>query len=163
MNLQRLVSVGFAIALVGLPATAWSQPSEPMEPDTGYTLPWDQAKLTILPQQLATAATELRRDFAEQPVPEPGSKQSRAYHLVSDDLRLMESESAELAARIAKGASADESYPVYRRMRNLITDARADASTMTVPHSLQEKIEEARGILIQLDPYYGDVSTPWSR
>jgi hypothetical protein len=159
MMLGRLVSVGFAFALAGLPATAWSQPAEP-EPATGYTLPWDQAKLTILTKQLATTAKELRSEFGKQPVPETGSKESRAYHLVSDDLRLMESESAELAARIARGASADESYPVYRRMRNLITDARADASEMTFPHPVQEKIEEARGILIQLDPYYGDISFP---
>jgi len=158
--MKHLASLGLAVALAGLSAAAWSQPPEHLEPVAGYTLPWDQAKVTILTQQLAAAVAELRRDFGTQPVPESGSKQLRSYHLVRDDLRLMESESAELEARVAQGASADESYPVYRRMRSLISDARADASQQTFPRSLQEKIKEARGILIQLDPFYGDVSTP---
>ena len=156
MILQRLVSVGFAVALTLLPATGWSQPPEPLEPIPGYTRPWDQAKVAVLTQQLANSVAELRRDFGKLPLPEIGSKESRAYLTLSDDLRVMESESGELASRVAKGASADESYPAYRRMRNLITDARADARKQTFPQSLQGEIEKARAALIALDPYYGD-------
>lgn len=157
---KRLVSVVFAITLALLPDAGWSQSSERLEPIPGYTLAWNQGKVAALTQQLANSAAEIRRDFGKQPVPEVGSKESRAYLIVSDDLRLIESESAELAARVAKGASAEESYPIYRRMGNLISDLRADTLNQPLPQSVQEEIDRARGMLIKIDPYYGDISVP---
>jgi len=160
MILQHLVSVLFSITLVTLPTTAWSQSPERLKPIPGYTLAWDQGKVADLTRQLANAAAEIRRDFGKQPVPEAGSKESRAYLMVSDDLRLIESESGELAARVAKGASADESYSIYRRMGNLISDLRADTLNQPFPQSMQEEIHRAREMLSELDPYYGDISVP---
>jgi hypothetical protein len=103
--------VRFAITVATLPVTASSQSPERLKPVPGYTLSWDQGKVAVLTRQLANSAAEIRRDFGKQPVPEVGSKESRTYLILSDDLRLIESESGELAERIAKGASADESYP----------------------------------------------------
>jgi hypothetical protein len=160
MILQRRLSVIFAITLATLPVTASSRSPERLKPIPGYTLSWDQGKVAVLTRQFANTAAEIRRDFGKQPVPAVGSKESRTYLILSDDLRLIESESGELAERIAKGASADESYPIYRRMGNLISDLRADAVDQTFPPPLQEKIERARAMLIELDPYYGDLSAP---
>ena len=161
--LPRRSCMIFAVTLAMLPVTASSQSPERLKPVPGYTLAWDQVKVAALTRQLANSAVEIRSDFSKQPVPQAGSKESRTYLMLSDDFRLIESESGELANRIAKGASADESYPIYRRMGNLISDLRADSVDHTFPPPLQEKIQRARSMLIELDPYYGDLSAPDNR
>jgi hypothetical protein len=158
MLLRLLAPVVFALALVAPPATGWGQPPEKIQPTPGFA--WDQAKVTVLTRQLADSVAALRREFAKQPAPALGSNESRTYLTVGDDLRLIESESRELAARIAKGVSRDESFPMYDRLRIMIRDARMDALQQVLLPSVWDKRALVRANLIELDAYYNGPATP---
>ncbi|HXK25214.1 MAG TPA: hypothetical protein VMS55_21270 [Myxococcota bacterium] len=153
---RPLAFVVFVLALAS-PATGGGQPgglpeveAEPVIP----TLPWDQGKVALISQQFADSIADLRREFGKLPQPEAGSRESRGYLFLSDDLRLMENEARELAARVSKGATQDESYPIYRRLRTIILDAREEAHRYEFPQPVQHGIVRARTLLIRLDAYY---------
>lgn len=154
MTLHRLACLLLTVALATPAALASAQPAEPLEPTPGHTLAWDQAKVGALTQQLADSMRDLRREFRQQPTPNIGSMQSRAHLSLDDNLRLIESESRELAGRVARGASQEESFPVYRRMWMLIRDARQDARRLMIQQGMQDRIARAREILVELDAYY---------
>ena len=149
---RRLVYLVFAVALT--PSVAgWGQTVQPSQSARPIT-PWDPAKVATLAQQFAVNIGQLRREFANLPQPASGSDSSRAYLGLSDDLRVIESEARELAARASQGASQDEAYPIYRRVRSMVLDARGEARKYEFPMSVKQGIAEARALLIQLDPYF---------
>jgi len=154
---RLLVPTVLVLALVEHAATGWAQPSERIQPTPGFA--WDQAKVSDLTQQLVDGVVALRLEFAKQPAPAAGSNESQTYFKVSDDLRLIESESRELASRVAKGASQDESFPIYDRLRTMIRDARMDALQQVLQPSVLDRRARVRATLIALDPYYNGPGT----
>ncbi|HVN37317.1 MAG TPA: hypothetical protein VMW19_03975 [Myxococcota bacterium] len=153
---KRLAFLVFAFALAS-PAIRGDQPGLRPAPETEPVVPtheWDQTKVTLISQQFADSIADLRREFAKLPQPEAGSRDARGYLFLSDDLRLMENESRELAGRISKGATQDESYPIYRRLRSIVFEAREEARRYEFPPPVQRGIVQARTLLIRLDAYY---------
>jgi len=157
MPLRIFVPVVFALALIARATIGWAQPSEPIQPTPGFA--WDQAKVSALTQQLVDGVVALRLEFAKQPAPAAGSNEAQTYSKVSDDLRLVESEARELAGRVAKGASRDESFPIYDRLRTTIRDTRLDALQQVLAPSVWDRRTRVRALLIELDAYYNGPAT----
>ena len=142
-------------ALVLAPALAGAQPApeEGME-ESPPTVAWDQAQVTRVAQELADSLKDLRRAVRQQPDPGVASLQSKAFYRFSDELRVLESESKQLARALEAGGGHDETVPVYERMQRTIRDAREEARRLDIPAQTRERIDAARAVLDKLDQYY---------
>ena len=139
-------------ALVLAPALAGAQPEETEE--SPPTVEWDQTHVTALAQELAASLKDIRQALRQQGEPGVASMQSKAYHQLGDELRLLESESKQLARALEAGGGHDETLPIYQRMQRTIRDAREEARRQAIPLPTQERIDAGRAILDKLDHYY---------
>ena len=126
--------------LVALPALA-----EPNE--------WDQAAVTELAKQLAEAAGDLRQSV-RRAAPSNAGSQRRVRFQVLDDLRVAENAVNSLARRLESGEGREETYPTFRRIRTLRNDIAMQARRAFITEPTLSKLETARGLLAQLEPYY---------
>ncbi len=145
-----------AAALLCLAAASASGSAEDVAARPENAPAWDQAEATAAAQSLAAALDGLRDALRRQPdasmVPGAGS---RSRHRLPDRLRLMESESKQLALQLGEGRSRDETFPIFERINLIRRDAVEDARRMFLQQPVIEKIEAARGPLEELASFYG--------
>ena len=137
-----LASLGM---LVALPATA-----EQKE--------WDQESVTKIAKQLAEAAGDLRQSVRRTPPPTAGS-QRRVRFKALDDLRVIENAINSLARRLEAGDGREETYPTFQRIRTLRNDIAMRTRQAFITEPTLTKLETARGLLAQLEPYYAAEET----
>jgi hypothetical protein len=120
----------------------------------GELAAWDQARVTGLAKELTTATHALYDTFINQPPPNVGSLQSRAYHRLKHWVRLLRVEARELAASLEKGEGREQTLPIYENLMQLVRSARDDAARVFVTHDVGERAAAVRGVLNRLGPYY---------
>jgi hypothetical protein len=117
---------------------------------------WEQDRLTELAEQFAEAASEVRTELHRQGSQSVASMQARAHHEFVDQVRLVTREAKHLASELKAGRSHDGTFPVYRRIQSLIRSAQTNARKLFVQAPVQEKIDAARAILDQIEPFYAE-------
>ena len=145
-----------AAALLCLVATSASGSGEDVAARPDNAPAWDQAKATAAAQSLASSLDGLRTALRQQPsnTLAPGTG-SRSLHRLRDRLRLMESESNQLAQQLGEGRGRDETFPIFERINLIRRDAVEQAQRMFIQKPVMEQIEAARGPLKELAGLYG--------
>jgi hypothetical protein len=137
----RAIAVGVALCVAA--GAAWAQGAQ-----------WEQDQVAAAARKLADAVKDLRSEVRKQGSPGVASMQSRAWHRFTDELRLIESESKELASALEAGRGHDETLPIFERMQMLIRDAREESRSLMIAQPVQQRIDAAREALRALEPYY---------
>jgi len=115
---------------------------------------WEQAKVSALGRDLATATDALYDTFIKQPTPGLGSMQSHAYYRLKQLVRLLRIEARELAKSVEKGEGREQTLSIYENLMQLTRSARGEASKVLVLQETGERAAAVRGVLNQLGPYY---------
>jgi len=143
--MTRTIRAGFT--LLALTALLVSLPA------ASATREWDQAAVTGIAKQLAEVAGDLRSSVRRAPEP-PGRAARRARFQALDDLRVVQGSVTSLLRQLEGGAGQAETYPTYRRIRMLRRDIAQHARRALITEPTLGKLEKARGLLDQLDPFY---------
>lgn len=114
---------------------------------------WDQEVVTKLARELADAAGDIRRSVRSRP-PSDQLNQRRLRQDTLDDLRVVENSVNSLATRLEAGEGREETYPTYRRIRRLRARISRNAGLAALKQPTVPKLERARELLEQLEPYY---------
>lgn len=139
---RRARNVWVLALLLPLVATA----EEPVE--------WDQARVTALAGQLHGAVHGLRNEMRSQPR-DVGTMHAWAYYRLVDNLRLIDRESRYLHRALESGASREETLPTYARIALLRRNCAEEMRRQPLWGAVLERIERARSVVEQMDPYYG--------
>ena len=116
--------------------------------------PWDAAQVGAIAKQLATASEALYDAVYKQPPPMTGSGQRNDYYRLKQRVRHLQAEARELAGAVGKGATQEETLPIYEDMMEVVRDARDDARRVFTTSDVSDKATVVRGLLNQLGPYY---------
>ncbi len=118
------------------------------------TAEWDQARVTVLAGELHEGVKGLRGEMRSQ-TRDVGSMQAWAYYRLLDELRLIERESRYLHEALESGASREETLPAYARIATLRRNCAEEMRRTFLAATALERIDRARSIVKQMDPYYG--------
>jgi hypothetical protein len=144
-EVKRSVS-GFGVAVVAIALLAGAHAS-------AQTEPWSQEKATALAGELEQAVAGLRDSIRKSPSWEiPG--QRKALSRIMRKLRSIESESLSLHAKLAKGATMEDTRLSYERIQSLRRDAQVEAKKVDVSAFTQPKLDRATEVLNRLAPMY---------
>jgi len=142
--LPRLVLATTALSVVLLAALSAS--AEP-------AVAWDQAKVSELASELATATKELDRAMRSGSTGERDTSR-RDFYRLKETVRRIRDESSRLAALLEKGGGHDETLPVVEQLGVQVRDAREVLKRMFTTKSLMDRITPIRAVLDELAPYY---------
>ena len=152
MPSPRLRSVGrsLAAALLVAPVAAFAQtPAKP----------WDQAAVAKLAAELAKASIGLYDEYyAEQGVggqSEIGSGDSPESFRLGYKLRRIEEQAESLAGALAAGKGRVQTTHQVQDIGELADDLREILQRTFVLIPLQQRVDAARAIWVQILPYYG--------
>ena len=120
---------------------------------SAQTESWNQEKTAALAGELESAVSGLRDAVRKSPTWE-NPQQKQTLYRISDQLRLIESESASLHAQLVKGAGMDETLPTYERIQRLKRDVQVLAKKTDVSAFTQPKLERATEVLNRLAVFY---------
>ena len=121
---------------------------------------WDQQKVTQIASQLAEAVSGVYNEFRKQPESTIASMQASARYRLQDELRLLESETRELARQLKSGEGLDATQPIYDRIGVTARDARENARRQLTVESIQKRVDRAEELWAQLTPYYTNAPAP---
>ena len=156
MRIRRAFQIVSALVLVAMAGAAGAaSPGSAEHQDAQPAAAWDQAKVTGLASELASAVAGIRDAARKESPMSIGSGQSRSWHRLLDDLRIIESEAKHLARALAAGEGHDETLPVIERIDVLRDSAVEEGRRVFLSGFVLKKIEVARAVVEKLRPYYG--------
>lgn len=126
---------------------------------SAQTEAWNQEKVTALAKELESSVSGLRDAVRRSPLRENPQQKTRIFR-IADQLRLIESESASLHARLARGEGMDETLPSFQRIQRLRRSAQSLANRTDVSAQTQPKLDRANQVLGQMAPFYPAPATP---
>ena len=129
-------------------------------PTLAVQQPWDQQKVTQIASQLAEAVSGVYDEFRMQPAITIASMQANARYKLQDELRLLESETRELARQLKSGEGLDATQPIYDRIGGVAREAREYARKQLVVEPVQKRVDRAEELWAQLTPYYTNSPSP---
>lgn len=115
---------------------------------------WDQPGVTALAGKLHHGVAGLRQEIRSVSR-DVGTGQARAYYRLVDNLRVIERETRYLHGVLVEGAGLDETLSLYVRIAILRRDCAEEMRRQFLGSSALERIDQARSIVKQMDPYYG--------
>ena len=121
---------------------------------------WDQAAVTKIAKELASAAGDLRQTV--QITPPTGTHERghrRLRHEALDNLRVIENSINSLASQLEAGQGRIETYPTFRRIRRLRHHIARSAQIARITEPTLSKLNRAGALLRQLEPYYAAEET----
>jgi len=114
---------------------------------------WNQEKVTAIAKELEAAVSGLRDAVKKSPAWE-NPQQKRNLYKISDILRQIEQECTSLHAQLAKGAGMEESLANYEHIQRLKRRAEVLAPKSDITAFTKPKLDQATGLLKQIEPYY---------
>jgi hypothetical protein len=120
----------------------------------GELAAWDQAQVTALSKELVQATNDLYETFRKQPEPSIGSTHPQAYYRLKQFVRILRSESQQLAGSLERGEAREQTLAIYDNLMQLTRSAREDAGKVFVAHDVGDRASVVRGVLNRLGPYY---------
>jgi len=116
---------------------------------------WDQAKVTRLAKNLATATDALYETFLKQPPPpNPGSMQSESYYRLEHQVWMLRCEARLLVTSLEEGDAREQTDLTYGMLMSHARSAREEAPRVFVAKDVGERAAAVRGVLNQLGSYY---------
>ena len=119
---------------------------------------WDAAKVGALAKQLDTAARSLEDAFRKQP--QATDAQRMSYYRAKQDVRKVRSGAEQLAEALGKGASREETLPIYEDLMQDVVRVRDFAPHLFTTPDVMERASAARQVLNQITPYYDPDAGP---
>ena len=141
---------------VGLAAAIGFGPG-PVGAQTGPAKEWDQERVTALAAQLADAVQDVKTSFRRKRSGTRKDMRTPAFHQLTNDLRTIRRATRQLANELSRGGGRDETFPIYSRIQTARGRAANALRRLMVGGAMLEPIESARGILKQIEPFYGPV------
>ena len=120
----------------------------------GELAAWDQARVTALAKELATATDSLHDTFVKQPPPDVGSLQSHSYYRLKQFVRMLRVEASLFAKSAEDGEGREQTVWIYETLMSRARSARDEAGRVFVTNDVGERAAAVRGVLNQLGPYY---------
>lgn len=115
---------------------------------------WDQAAVTELATRLTRVVGELWNDLGSDAPGAPDADEERRWRM-RDDLRLLKGQCRYLQGELERGLGRANTLPAFQRIDKLRASAAENARTVRASPGLVAKIDEARGILLELAAFYG--------
>jgi hypothetical protein len=119
---------------------------------------WDQAKVSALAQQLETETKSLEDAFRKQP--QATGAQRRSYYRLKEDVRTVRSAAKHLAGALDKGATQEETLPIYEDLMQDVRRVRDFAPQLFTTRDVMDRAAAARQVLNQITPYYDPDAEP---
>jgi hypothetical protein len=148
--MSQLIRVSAFIASIVFMATLIAAPFASAE-----LAAWDQERATAIAKELAEESKHVYDAFYKMSM-RSGAPVGEGYeiHQLKDTLRLLKNETHHLASALEKGSGHDETLSVYKRLMELVHDARRDIQRIYTEKSLLDAIAKAGDTLRRLEPYY---------
>jgi hypothetical protein len=126
---------------------------------SAHATDWDQAKVTLLAEQVADSANQVYRSILRTRTgANIGSGQARNYLQLKDTARLARNESRHLAKALQNGKGEAETFYVWQRLMSVVRDTRELARRMFIEAPTQEKMAHAGKLLADLAHFYQKTS-----
>ena len=119
---------------------------------------WDQAKVSALAEQLEKETKSLEDAFRKQP--QATGAQRRSYYRLKQDVRKVRSAAEQLAGAVEKGATQEETLPIYEDLMQDVRRVRDFAPQLFTTRDVMDRASAARQVLNQITPYYDPDATP---
>ena len=121
----------------------------------GELAAWDQANVTRLAKELATATDVLYETFMKQPPPpKSGSTQSESYYRLEHRVWMLRMEARVLVKSLEESDAREQTELTYEMLMSHARSARYEAQTVFVAKDVGERAAAVRRVLNQLGPYY---------
>jgi hypothetical protein len=120
----------------------------------GELAAWDQAKVTALAKELASATDAVHETFIQQPPPNLGSMQSESYYRLKHWVWMLRGEAHVLVKSLEEGEGREQTMWIYEILMSLARSVRYEAPYVFVARAVGEQAAAVRGVLNQLGPYY---------
>ncbi|HTO52348.1 MAG TPA: hypothetical protein VMR50_03095 [Myxococcota bacterium] len=117
------------------------------------TQTWNQEVVTTLAGQLEKSVSGLRDVVRGSPNKDNPLFKRKIYQII-DNLRLIEQSSTSLHSALKKGAGMEETLPTYKRLQQIRRDTEVLAQQVDITAVTRPKLDEAKGILEKIEPYY---------
>jgi hypothetical protein len=156
MRLRRTWSISsvLVVALLGLlPGCA----SDPPPPEAADRIPWDQARVTEIAQQLAASVKDLRNSSLDNPLlrgASRGAQDQRAIRLYLENLRMLQQVTGQLARQLENGEGYEKTREIAQRIGLLVRDIQEDARRIMLSEPQKDIMGPTLELLDQLSPYY---------
>jgi hypothetical protein len=144
MTLVRTLAFGLAAAC-GLALTT---------PAGAELAAWDQARVTALAGQWATAAEAWEQAVREQPGGEIGSGDAESELGIGMKARALREQTRALADHLAKGKGYDETHNLYRDAKEIIDDTEEMAQRSELDEPTMDAWAKVADLQRQIAPYY---------
>jgi hypothetical protein len=120
----------------------------------GELAAWDQARVTALAKDVVTTTDALQETFAQQPPPDPRSRESESYQGLRYRVQSLRNEARILLTSLEEGDGRDQTGWIYEILMSHARSARLEARRVFVAKDVGERAAAVRGALNRLGPYY---------
>jgi hypothetical protein len=150
MNRRRLrnpsVGTRFALALVATACLAAAA--------AAALATWDQARVTGIAKELATASDAFEQTVRKQPGGTVGSGDAENVFGMQQETRALSEQSRALAGHLAAGKGHDETANYYKRLKESADDIAENAQRSNLDEPTMDAWAKVADLMRQLAPYY---------
>lgn len=114
---------------------------------------WDQARVTSIAQQLATACDAFQQAVQRQPAT-LGSGDAGHMFGMQDETRAFSEQSRTLSAHLAAGKGHDATDNEYRGLKEMADDIEEEAQQSSLDEPTMDAWAKVADLLRQIAPYY---------
>ena len=139
---MSLVARLLSLALVALLAT----------PAAAELAQWDQARVTELATQLASACNAFEQAVRENPDTTGGT--GDAAFGAQENARELHAQSEALAAHLRDGKSHDQTRNMYRSLKEVVDDTEQNTQRAPLDQPVMDAWAKVADLLRQIAPYY---------
>ena len=140
-EIRRLALILAAAACLATPASA-------------ELAKWDQARVTSIAQQLATACDAFWQAVQRQPGGAIGSGDAGHVFGMQNETRTMTEQSRALAAHLAAGNGYEPTRNEYRGLKEMADDIEEEAQQSSLDEPTMDAWAKLADLLRQIAPYY---------
>jgi hypothetical protein len=115
---------------------------------------WDQARVTKIARELATACDAWQTAVLDQGGDEIGSGSAEGEFGIAQNTQLLQERSLSLADHLEKGDGHDATLDIYRSMKETMDDTRVQAQESELDEPTMDAWSKLEGLFRQISPYY---------
>jgi hypothetical protein len=115
---------------------------------------WDQARVTGIAKQLASACDAFEQAARRQPGAALGSGDAQAVFGMQDETRALREQSLALADHLAAGKGHDPTRDEYRSLKEIADDVEEEAQRSALDEPTMDAWAKVADLMRQIAPYY---------
>lgn len=153
---RRLWVIGFALVVAC--ASSTDNASGPYSMGSPAPLPWDQAKVTGIAQELSIAANDWWQAVRDEGDDQDfvGSGDSEIYDSMMRESRVLFEQSEGLAGNLKGGKGRAETLDMYKSLKEIRDDMVEDQERSFLEDPTIAAWKKWEGLFAQITPYYAD-------